>query len=103
MDLASELWRIRVDVYIENGAPVGIVGGVGRVRHPMVAHAVGELHHRAQGPLLLGRGRPVAAVREQGAGCGPGLLELVRVAQRDLFRARREVPAAVGVGKPVTP
>ena len=36
----------------------------------------------------MGPGRPVAAVREQVAACSPGLLELVRVAQRDLFRAR---------------
>jgi hypothetical protein len=99
VDLAGELGRIRVDVYVENRATVGIVGGVGPVRHPVLAHAVSELHHGAQDLLPLGRGRPVSAVREQVAAGGPGLLELVRVAQRDLFRAGREVPAAVGVGE----
>jgi len=75
----------------------------GPVRHAVVAHALGKLHHGAQDLLPLGRGRPVATVREQVAAGGPGLLELVGALQRDLLRTGREVPAAVGSGNSTTP
>ena len=64
-----------------------------------MAHAVSELHHGAQDLLPLGRGGPFRR-SGQVAACRPGLLELVRVAQRDLFRAGGKFPLLLGSGSP---
>jgi len=45
---------------------MGIVGRVGPVRHPVLAHAVGKLNHGAQDPLPLRPGS--ARCRRSGAG-----------------------------------